>query len=316
LEKRIESLLTQVPGYTGYRGREDRRDDDRRLRESIAGSLDRTVSTLTRVGATLAEQRKLAQISMIERLVGTTRLLGDRVRTATYGYGGIFTERSVDEFALDQLRQFDHSFQQETASLDELANRIANSPEGPLDVDLAAYQNELNRLGQLFDARSAVVDTARPNRDASVLAMLEPPVEETPSPLAALRIGDALSILGDNYLVDATITFSEPDRQVTLARVGEGEDGAAQWLIGGTTADIPSAKLSEQSAGAVSTASGRAAQAVVATGSQAKEGVGAQYAYTANAGETVTFWYSIGGETRSFAGTVVEDADIEVYGQA
>lgn len=316
MEKQIGNLLNQISGYTGYRSKEDRRDDDRRLREAIAASLGTIVSTLTRVSATLAEQRKLTHISAIERSVGATRLLADRVRTATYGYGGIFTDRSVDEFALTQLRQFDSAFQQETKSLADLANRIAVSPDGPLDTDITTYQTELNRLGQLFDARAAVVNSARPNQDAAVLNLLEPPAPTKVSPLAAIRIGDALSILGDNYLVDATVTFSEPDRKVTLSRVGNDKGGAPIWLVGGTTGDVGSAKLTESESDTGTTGSGRSVEAVVATPTETKEGVSAQYAYTASTGNTVSFWYSIGGQARAFTGTSIEDSDVEVYGQA
>lgn len=316
MERKIDSLLNRIEGYAGYRDKENRRDDDRRLRESISASLDSTVSKLTSVSAKLAEDRNLKSISTIERLVGATRLISDRVRTATYGYGGIFTENSIDEFALDQLRQFDASFQKEASSLASLADRLAGSETGPLDVDITAYQDEINRLGALFDARSTVVESARPSKDATVLAMLEPPKDEKPSTLAALRVGDALSVLGDNFIVDATVTLSEPDSSVTLARIGNDSDGKAQWIIGGTTSDIPDARLTETDGAAEATESGRTAKAIVSTGTEAKEGVSAQYGYTAATGNTVTFWYSIGGETRTFSGTTIEDGDIEVYGQA
>jgi hypothetical protein len=316
LEKRIESLLNQISGYTGYRSKEDRRDDDRRLREAIANSLGTTVATLSGVSAKLAEQRKLTNISAIERAVGATRLLADRVRTATYGYGGIFTDRSVDDFALTQLRQFDNAFQQEAKSLDDLANRIAASPDGPLGADITAYQTELNRLGLLFDARAAVVDTARPSKDAEVLSLLEPPPAPKVSPLATIRIGDALSILGDNFLVDATVTFIEPDRKVTLSRVGNDKSGSPVWLLGGTTEDVGSARLTESTSDNGSAGGGRSVEAVVATPTESKEGVSAQYGYTASVENTVSFWYSIGDQTRAFTGTSIEDGDIEVYGQA
>ena len=316
MERTIGNLLNSLPGYTGYRSKEDRRDDDRRLREAIAKSLDGTTATLTGVSAKLAQARSLTHISTIERLVGSTRQLADRVRTASYGYGGIFSDRSVDEFALDQLRQFDNAFQQEAAKLDSLANRLAGSAGGPLETDIQAYEAELLRLGTLFDARGAVVDTARPNQDASVLALLEPPATPRVSPFSALRIGDALSVLGDDYIVDATVTFTERERTVTLARVGEGSDGNATWLVGGTTEDVGSATLTEAPADSISTASGRTAQAVVASKAETGESVPAQYAYTATNGSTVTFWYSIGGETRSYTGKSIEDSDISVYGQA
>lgn len=316
LERKLNELLAKVPGYTGYRTKEDRRDDDRRLRETISASLDTTVRTLTGLNADLARQRKLTHISAVERLAGATRLLADRVRTASYGYGGVFSDRSIDEFALDQMRQFDAAFQEEARSLDELAHRLANTPEGPLDVDMEAYQTELDRLGLLFDARGEVVESARPNRDAAVLSLLEPKAEPEPSPLASLRVGDTLSILGDNFLVDATVTFTEPHRSLTLSRVGADPDGKSQWLLGSTAADMKSARLVETDGDRAEPGTGRSAQARVTARTDSKEGVAARYGYTATADGNVSFWYALGSESRFFQGNVVEDDDVEVYGQA
>ena len=318
LEQKMNELLEKVPGYTGYRSKEDRRDDDRRLRETIAGSLDTTGGTLTGVSADLARQRKLTHISAVERLVGATRRLADRVRSASYGYGGVFSDRSIDEFALDQMRQFDAAFQREVRSLDALANRLAASPEGPLDVDIKEYQAELNRLGLLFDARGEVVESARPNRDAAVLSLLEQESksESKASPLASLRVGDTLSILGDNFMVDATVTFTEPGRKLTISRVGADSNGGRQWLLGSTAEDLPSARLSETEAGTADPSTGRAAEARVTSGTDSKAGVAARYGYTASADGNVSFWYALGGESRFFAGAAVEDDDVEVYGQA
>lgn len=312
----IERLLHQVPGYTGYRSKENRRDDDRRLREAIFGSLDAIVATLTSVSAKHADQRKLTHISTLERLVGSTRHLANRVRTASYGYGGIFSDRPVDDLALDQLRQFDSAFQHESQELANLAGRFESSPEGSLDADITAYQTELKRLGLLFDARGAVVDSARPNKDAAVLALLDRPDEPNVSSLASLRVGDALSILGENYVVDATVTFTEPDRRVTLSRVGHDDAGRPIWLIGGTSGDVDSARLIESESESSTPASGRTAQAVVVTGSDTQDGVVAQYAYTAKTESTVLFSYSVGGEARAFTGATIEDDDLEIYGQA
>ena len=316
LEDRIDSLLNRVPGYTGYRSKEDRRDDDRRLRDTIAASLDATTAILTSVSAKLASERKLTHISTVERMVGSTRHLADRVRSASYGYGGIFTDRPIDEFALDQLRQFDNAFQTEAKQLADLAGRIDASPEGPLEADINSYQSELNRLGLLFDARGAVVESARPNQDAAVLSLLEPPAEPKVSPLASLSVGDTLSILGENYLVDATVTLSEPDRKVTLSRAGHDAQGAPVWLVGGTTEELASARMVESESDSTTPANGRSAQAIVSTGSETRDGVAAQYAYTASTEGSVSFWYSIGGESRSFTGAAIDDGDIAMYGQA
>jgi hypothetical protein len=264
----------------------------------------------------LAEERKLQQISGVERLVGNTRHLADRVRTASYGYGGLFTQQPVGAIALDQLRQFDVAFQNEVATLDEIAERLSSSPEGPLPVDIAAYSDELVRLNRLFDARTQVVESAQPSQDAEVLSLLEPAAAPVVSPIASLNLGDAFSVLGDDFIVDAVVILREPERTVQLVRAGNDPDGQAIWFFGGTTGDVPSARLSKAERGTVNVASGRNAEMTITTRDGANESVPAQYAYTASTGDAVTFWYSVGNETRSFAGTSIVDADIQVYGQA
>jgi hypothetical protein len=316
LERRISKKLFDIPGYRGYRSLEDRRDDDRRVRDAIASALGNTSSTLTRLGARLAEERKLQQISGVERLVGNTRHLADRVRTASYGYGGLFTQQPVGAIALDQLKQFDVAFQNEVATLDEIAERLSSSPEGPLPVDIAAYSDELVRLNRLFDARTQVVESAQPSQDAEVLSLLEPPAAPVVSPVSSLNLGDAFSVLGDDFIVDAVVILREPERTVQIVRAGNDPDGQAIWFVGGTTGDVPSARLSEAERGTVNVASGRNAEMTITTRDGANESVPAQYAYTASTGDAVTFWYSVGNETRSFAGTSIVDADIQVYGQA
>ena len=160
------------------------------------------------------------------------------------------------------------------------------------------------------------MDTARPSKDAMVLGILEPTPAPIVSPIASLKIGDTLSILGENFVVDGLVTLREPDVTVNLARVGEDKNGQVVWLIGGTNEQAPSARLSESPDQSVVSASGRSATANVASRTEKKEGVPAQYGYTSTTGNAVTFWYSIGDQTRSYSGTRIDDIDIEVYGQA
>ncbi len=312
----IGSLLNKVPGYAGYRDKESRRDDDRRLRDAIAASLDSTIQSLTQASARLAEKRSFTSLSTIERLIGTTRLLADRVRTTSYGYGGIFTDQPVDEFVLDQLRQFDAVFQSEVENLAAIADRISTAPEGPLDVDISAYQDELNRLGKLFDGRKSVVETARPNRDAEVLALLDQNPVRPPSALMLLGRGDALSIGNDNFLVDATITLTSGVGVVQLSRIGDSGSGQVNWLLGSTVPGQDAARLTERAASGEVATGARAAELVIDTGDGSSKPVAAQYAYTAGAEQEVSFWYAVGDSTRSFSGETLDEADVVVYGKA
>lgn len=314
MQERIQGLLSRVPGYDGYRSKENRRDEDKRVREASAEALGAIVNQLTQRNAALVAERNLTHVSQLERLVSQTRLLADRIRNATYGYGGIFTDRSVDEFALDQLRQFDVAFQSELESLRVAANAIASAESQPADEDFARFETELGRLATLFDGRTQVIDTARPTQDQQVLDLLNTAPTPKPSPVYGIGVGETFSVLGDNYLVDATVTLTDGTLGMTLARVSGDRAGEGEWFLGSTDPEIGSAHLrevGEDNRGAVPT---RLARATIRSSKGATDEVAAQYVFTKGSDDSIELRYSIGAENRHFTGRQVNDADIQVFG--
>jgi hypothetical protein len=103
---------------------------------------------------------------------------------------------------------------------------------------------------------------------------------------------------------------------VHLSRIGTGNDGKAIWLLGSTVAGQPAAKLVETDLAGEVAAEARAAELVVDSGEGASKAVSAQYAYTANAAQDVSFWYAVGDQTRLFTGEEIDETDVVVYGKA
>ena len=315
IDRKIRDTLNAIPGYGGYRSLEDRRDDDKRVRETIATEIAASGAFLTSAGSKAVEARKLNQVSAIERLVGDTRHLADRVRSATYGYGGLFSSRDVSAAVLDQMKQFDDAFLTEAATLQDIAQTIGSATPG--EANLEAYEAEIDRLQRLFTERSKIVDTAQPSRDAEVLNLLEPPAPLALSPVVGLARGDAFSILGENYLVDALVIIGEGDQRLVLARIGENSGGQTEWLLGGNTATVPTARLVQTGTTAPATISTpRRGEATIVTAADTQRNVPIQYEVATGGGSDVTFWYTIGTETRVLSGPSVVDGDIVVYGQA
>jgi hypothetical protein len=311
MQERIQGWLAKVPGYSGYRSKEDRRDEDKRVRVAIAQEIDRVVELLTRTGSNLAAKRELDQIQTIESLIADTRHLGDRIRNATYGYGGIFTERSVDESALEQLRRFDLVLQRQVDTLSGLAATLGD--QAAIDT----YRTTLIDISDLFATRSQVIDEGRPSQDAKALELLKAPAEQKPSRLLGVKVGDALSVLGDNFTADATITLKVANATITLVRIGTSDGEGERWLMGSSAVDVwPTADLREVSSDTalvpVSTTSSPASLSL--EGPQGKQGdVPASYALDARE-DAITLEISMGGETRTFTGSPLNDIDIDVYG--
>lgn len=231
LERRVGGLLDRIPGYRGYRSKEDRRDADRRVREHLVTAYDASADRVEGAARELATQRRLMEIGPVDEFARTLRHFIDRVRTATYGYGGLMGDRDVDAMALDQLRQFDEGL---LAGVDELAKPIADleaalAAKADLGSSAAAGTAVVRTLLSRFDLRGEVVETGKPAPSESVLRVLQAgPVDAVPAAFD-LEMGDALAILGDDYLVDARVAIDGDPTSLRLFRLGGG--GEERWLV-------------------------------------------------------------------------------------
>jgi hypothetical protein len=318
ITERVERLLKRVPGYTGYRQKESMRDDDRRLRQEIARELTQSIDRLTAVSSRLASERRLDQISAVENTIGRVRQLESRVRTASYGYGGIFSDRSVDEYALQQLKAFDVAFQQ---GVDELASLVAGATSGDT-VDTTALQpidQKVTDLNRLFDTRGDVIETATPTQDPDVLALLEKPRQITPQQrqLLSLRSGGTGAILGDNYQFTADIALTSPAGDPVLTMVEL--DGGPEWLAvtdDGHSVDAWRVKPADASGPAPG--GGQSAKASVSGPSGTKSDVMASYAVTpTGTGDdaTATITLDLAGSVRAYAGSKVPLLDLQIFSE-
>ena len=124
----FETLVKKIPGYKGYKDKELRREADKLLRADLAGKLDDQRKRLTDLQVQLVSQAQIEFLDDLERAVMKLQLLTDRVKTASYGYAGLFDAVKVKEEQLDALYEFDNQmlgFVDDVASdVDKVASTI------------------------------------------------------------------------------------------------------------------------------------------------------------------------------------------------
>jgi hypothetical protein len=312
MTERVTNLLHRIPGYSGYRDKERRRDEDRQIREETARDLTIVVDRLTAANAALVAQRNLKNVSAIEQVVSKTRQLADRIRTASYGYAGLFSDRPIEEAALDQLQRFDRTIAAQVDKLAADSATLSTTPEGATTIS-----GEVDRLALLFDGRRSVIETAVPTREKQVLDLLDTSEPAKPSPIVGVRRGFAFSVLGDNFQATATVTLTDGDLTIQFVRVGDTEGDAAIWFVGATRSDVPSARLVESSTPPenITPLPLKAVQARVDSTRGTQDKLSAGYAFTPDtAMGTVTFLLELAGVTRYYTGSPINDFDVEVYG--
>ncbi|MGC9358388.1 MAG: hypothetical protein ACP5GX_10990 [Anaerolineae bacterium] len=113
----VEKLAGKIPGYKGYKEKELRREADKLLRETIVSRMRTVKKQLDGLQQEIIEVGKFDLLDEVGSAATQLQTFIDRVRTASYGYGGLFSAVRVKEEDLDRMYQFD-------TMLLEYANRI------------------------------------------------------------------------------------------------------------------------------------------------------------------------------------------------
>jgi len=153
-QNKLEELISRVPGFAGYRQKEQRREADKLLRLYVARQYEEQLTRLSNIQYAMVSQGRLKAMSTLERGVTKLQLLIDRIKTASYGYAGLFDAIKVDEGALDRLYSFDQAMLEGVdkiaADLDRLdeaaqAEAATLTEAGQLIADLEALNNTFSR---------------------------------------------------------------------------------------------------------------------------------------------------------------------------
>ncbi len=113
LEKITEGkdLLGQVrktlAGFVGYWDRENRREADKLLRETIAQRYEEQWDRLSALQRELAGAGELELVGELEAAALKLRTFADRVKNAAYGYAGFFDAVRVNSDELEKIYAFD-----------------------------------------------------------------------------------------------------------------------------------------------------------------------------------------------------------------
>jgi hypothetical protein len=154
----LEKLLAKIPGYKGYKEKEQRREADKLLRDHIVNRL-RTVKTkLDGLQTDLISAGKIDLLDETGSAATQLQTFIDRLRTASYGYAGLFDAARIKEDDLDRVYEFDASL---LSYADRLDSAIVSAREGVEGEDTRSLILMLRDLAReanaTFDERQDVL---------------------------------------------------------------------------------------------------------------------------------------------------------------
>lgn len=105
----LKKIQLKIPGYAGYRRREDIRAADNVLRIQLADRMKAVRGELEGVRDQMAMEGKVQGLSNIGNTIFTLQGVEGKVRHAEGGYSGISATIRIEEKELDRLYEYDFS---------------------------------------------------------------------------------------------------------------------------------------------------------------------------------------------------------------
>ncbi len=152
----FKKLASYIPGFSGYVERQNRRDADKLVRETVARRFEELWKRTSNLQTDLVSAGKIEFVDDMEKAAIQLRTFIDKISTAARGYSGLFDAVKINEKELEKLYNFDLAFfnlaDQIGSALDNVEASMGD------DAALPAAIRNLTSLGrqavETFDRRS------------------------------------------------------------------------------------------------------------------------------------------------------------------
>ncbi len=155
----LEKAIRIIPGYKGYKRKEERRDNDALFRSMLADKLESLKTIATDSLVNLKGPAALKAAGGFDRLTKKLEKAADLVRYASRGYRGWFDMHKVQEEELDRLYEFDCALTEDVESLQvdfEAIGSAVESGDG-IKESLEAGIAGLDQFIHKVEGRSALM---------------------------------------------------------------------------------------------------------------------------------------------------------------
>lgn len=103
----LKKVELAIPGFRGYRKREDLRIADSLLRKQLADKLKSVLTNIEQSRETLTRKMEMDMLEDVRRLVNQAQVIEGKVRHAEQGYTGVSADYRIEESELNQLYEWD-----------------------------------------------------------------------------------------------------------------------------------------------------------------------------------------------------------------
>jgi DNA repair ATPase RecN len=161
-EKPLERLMLILPGFRGYKLREERREADRIVRDYIYRALEQARDNLMGCFQSLSDSKVAELMEPMNRIVAKLDQVAEKVNRASYGYSGFFDSIKVEEPELENMLAYDSQLMDLVRKVSDATSSFkADLSQGKLEnakMNQQALDASIGNLDSAFDQRKAVIE--------------------------------------------------------------------------------------------------------------------------------------------------------------
>ena len=153
----IKKIQMVIPGYRGYRQREDIRAADDILRIQLSERLGRARTEVEKCRKSLVDAMLTDQLDRLGQLVNKFKSVEGQVRHAEGGYTGFSAQIRIEEQELDQLYEYDYNMINYLLNIEQgilpLRGAVDAENGGAIKTEIANLRTRLDDFETTFKAR-------------------------------------------------------------------------------------------------------------------------------------------------------------------
>jgi len=158
----LKKIQTYVPGFRGYRLREDLRDADRMLRAQLAQKLGLERRGLEECRGLLVQSYGSKELELIGGLINQFKKVEGEVAHAQMGYSGFAADIQIKEEELDRLYEYDVSMLEHVVAIhgnvDNLKNALMAADETASHREIMSIRARITDFEDKFGQRLRVIE--------------------------------------------------------------------------------------------------------------------------------------------------------------
>lgn len=151
-----------LPGFRGYKLKEQRREADRIVRNYIYEVMERSRDDLTTSLQALTDNKLTELWEPTNRLIAKVDRVAEKINHASYGYTGFFDSVRIEEPDLDRMLDYDSQLMDLAKKVSELTTSLRNNlTQSKFDDARNAQQqvdSSIDGLELAFDQRKSIIE--------------------------------------------------------------------------------------------------------------------------------------------------------------